>query len=114
MPAAPTCPAGAGCCQPVGNERTSCRTDTAHNALGCVVCVGATTNEGGLIDTRCTDTTGALQTNGVCGDLEHVSLETCKEDNTWGPPTSCGTDMTCLDPGFVNNIPAVHCAPRQR
>jgi hypothetical protein len=116
LPAAPNCagnPNLIGCCKPVGGQLTTCRTDVAGNVLGCVQCVGSTENEGGLIDTRCTDVSGAQQSSindsGGCGDVDHVALEVCKSDNTWGPPTQCQATLTCLDAFNIPNGNA--CAP---
>jgi hypothetical protein len=70
---------------------TSCRKDLNGNALGCVQCVGATKNENGLTDTRCTSAAGGVGTTNV---------ESCKTDNTW--PTTpaagsgCPSGTSCL------------------
>ena len=75
-------PNGPGCC----GAGTLCRQDSAGNALGCLACVG-TSNEAGLVDTRCVDG------NGVAPGT--ASIETCSASNSWGAPTMCASPEEC-------------------
>ncbi len=83
IPTTPTCPNGAGCCAAVAGVPTSCRSDQAGNALGCVPCAGGL-NEFGVADTRCN--TGGM-------------IETCKADSSaWQNPIACTMPYTCQLP----------------
>jgi hypothetical protein len=99
IPAAPTCPAGAGCC-PSG---TSCRQGpgmfgspvvSGNTPAACVECVGPMItggNENGLVDTKC-----------VAGGTG--SLQVCQNNNTWGASMSCTTSCA---PEVGNIVPEV-------
>lgn len=63
-------------------DGTTCRTSAAGQSLGCVVCVGSS-NELGLVDTRCSD---------------DDALQTCAADNTWAPEVACGGTKLCVPP----------------
>jgi hypothetical protein len=71
-----------------------CRHDWGGNALGCVACVGSTTNEAGTTDTRCTDSTGG-QTAPA-----NAAVEMCSASNAWGGVMMCPSSPaeTCQHP----------------
>lgn len=61
---------------------TLCRRDTNGKFLGCLECVGSTTNESGFVDSQCTGPN---------------TIQTCKSDNTWGVEVTCGNGSSCQD-----------------
>jgi hypothetical protein len=83
---------GVACCSTVGGGIFgSCRSDVSVGAIGCVACVGAGTNEAGLIDTRCSNDSGT--------DFGTAAVQTCAANNSgWGPAVMCPNLTTCHPP----------------
>jgi hypothetical protein len=72
---------------------TGCRHDSGGNSLGCVQCVGSTTNEWGFVDTACSNLAGQPGAGSQ-------AVVTCKSDNTWGSATAtaCASGVQCQMP----------------